>query len=48
MISAGNTKGNLPDLKNDGRMNVYVSGNHFQRNVANIPNSNNVINICIV
>ena len=20
---------NLPDLKNDGRMNVYLSGNHF-------------------
>ena len=48
MIAAGNTKGNLPNLKNDGRMNVYLSGNHFQQNVANIPNSNNVINIYIV
>ena len=48
MIAAGNTKGNLPDLKNDGRMNVYLSGNHFQQNVAGIPNSNNVINIYIV
>ena len=48
MIAAGNTKGNLPNLKNDSRMNVYLSGNHFQQNVANIPNSNNVINIYIV
>ena len=48
MIAAGNTKGNLPDLKNDGRMNVYLSGNQFQQNVASIPNSNNVINIYIV
>ena len=48
MIAAGNTKGNLPDLKNDGRMNVYLNGNHFQQNIASIPNSNNVINIYIV
>ena len=48
MIAAGNTKGNLPDFKNDGRINVYLSGNHFQQNVANIPNGNNVINIYIV
>ena len=48
MIAAGNTKGNSPDLKNDGRMNVYLSGNHFQQNVASIPNSYNVVNIYIV
>ena len=48
MIAAGNTKGKLPDLKNDDRMNVYLSGNHFQQNIASIPNSNNVINIYIV
>ena len=48
MIAAGNTKENLPDLKNDGRMNVYLSGNHFQQNVAGISNSNNVVNIYIV
>ena len=35
----------LPNFKNDGRMNVYLSGNHFQQNVAGIPNNNNVINI---
>ena len=39
---------NLPDLKNDGRMHVYLSGNHFQQNIANIPNNNNTINIYCV
>ena len=29
-------------------MNVYLSGNHFQQNVAGIPNSSNVINIYCV
>ena len=48
MIAAGNAKGNLPDLKNDGRMNVYLCGNRFQQNVAGIPNSSNVINIYCV
>ena len=38
---------NLPDLKNDRRMYVYLSGNHFQQNKVIIPN-NDVINIyCI-
>ena len=40
--------GNLPNLKNDGRMNVYLSGNHSQQNVAGIPNNYNVINIYCV
>ena len=48
MIAVGNAKGNLPDLKNDGRMNVYLSGNNFQQNVAGFSNSNNVINIYCV
>ena len=48
MDAVGDAKGNLPDLKNDGRMNVYLSGNHFQQNVASIPNSDNVINIYCV
>ena len=48
MIAVGNAKGNLPDLKKDGRMNVYLSGNNFQQNVAGIPNSSNVINIYCV
>ena len=42
------TSGDLPDLKNDCRMHVYLSGNHFQQKIANIPNNDNVINIYIV
>ena len=45
MNAVGDASGNLPDLKNDGRMNVYLSGNHFQQKVASIPNNGNVINI---
>ena len=48
MDAVGDVKGNLPDLKNDGRMNVYLSGKHFQQNVASIPKSGNVINIYCV
>ena len=29
MIAVANTKTNLPNFKNDGRINVYLSGNHF-------------------
>ena len=36
--------GYLPDIKNDGRMHVYLSGNHFQQNKVIIPNNNNAIN----
>ena len=42
------TGGDLPDLKNDRRMYVYLSGNHFQQNQAIIPNNDNVINIYCV
>ena len=48
MVAVGDSSGNLPNLKNDGRMNVYLSGNHFQQNVAGIPNNDNVINIYCV
>ena len=48
MDAVGDSSGNLPNLKNDGRMNVYLSGNHFQQNAAGIPNNNNVINIYCV
>ena len=40
--------GYLPDIKNDGRMLVYLSGNHFQQNKVIIPNNNNAINIYYV
>ena len=43
-----NSKKYLPNLKNDGRMPVYLSGNHFEQNKVIIPNNNNAINIyCI-
>ena len=38
----------LPNIKNDGRLYVYLSGNHFQQNKVIIPNNDNVINICCV
>ena len=40
--------GYVPDVKNDGRMYVYLSGNHFQQNKVIIPNNNNAINIYCV
>ena len=48
MNAVANTKSNLPNFKNDGRMYVHLNGNHFQQIVAGIPNNNNVINICYV
>ena len=48
MKAVVDSKGILPELKNDGRMNVYFSGNHFQQNKVIIPNNNNVINIYCV
>ena len=42
------TKTKLPEFKNDGRMHVYLRGNHFQQNNVIIPNNNNVINIYVV
>ena len=48
MDAVGDSSGNLPNLKNDGRMNVYLSGNHFQQNVVGIPNNDSVINIYCV
>ena len=48
MNAVGDASGNLPNLKNDGRMNVYLSGNHFQQSKVIIPNNYNVINIYCV
>ena len=45
MNAVGDTSGNLPDLKNDGRMHVYLSGNYFKQDRTCIPNNNNAINI---
>ena len=48
MNALANSKNDLPNLKNDGRMHVYLSGNHFQQNKLIIPNNNNAINIYCV
>ena len=42
------SKSILPELKNDGRMHVSLSDNHFQQNKVIIPNNSNVINIYCV
>ena len=46
--AVGDSGGDLPDIKNDGRLYVYLSGNHFQQNKVIIPNNDNVINIYCV
>ena len=48
MNAFANAKSNLSNLKNDGRMHVHLSGNHFQQNKVIIPNNYNVINIYCV
>ena len=48
MKAFANAKSILPNLKNDGRMHVHLSGNHFQQNKVIIPNNNNAINIYYV
>ena len=48
MDAVGDASGDLPDIKHDGRMYVYLSGNHFQQNKVIIPNNDNVINIYCV
>ena len=48
MNALANSKNDLPNLKNDGRMHVYLSGNHFQQNKVIFPNNNNAINIYFV
>ena len=48
MNAFANAKSNLPNLKNDDRIHVHLSGNHFQKNVVGIANNDNVINIYCV
>ena len=48
MNAVGDTSGNKPDLKIDGRMHVYLSGNYFKQDRTRIPNNNNAINIYCV
>ena len=48
MDAVGESGRDLPDIKNDGRLYVYLSANHFKQNKVIIPNNNNVINIYCV
>ena len=48
MNDVANAKSNLANLKNDGRMHVHLSGNHFQQNKVIISNNKNAINIYCV
>ena len=43
-----NAKTNLPKLKNDGRMYVYLQGNYFKQNILVNTNNNKVISIGII
>ena len=48
MRSIEDTKKELPRLKNDEEMYVYLQGSHFQQNNVVTSNNNNVINIYVV
>ena len=48
MNAVGDSGGDWPDIKNDGRLYVYLSGIHFQQNKVIIPNNDNVMNIYCV
>ena len=48
MDAVGDSGNDLPDIKVDGRMYVYLSGNYFKQNKVVIPSNNNVINIYCV
>ena len=48
MNAIADSGGDLLDLKNNGRICVYLRSNHFQQNKANIPNNNVVIDIYCV
>ena len=43
-----NTKTNLPELKNDGRMYVYLQGNYFKQNNPVNKNNNKVVSIGVI
>ena len=43
-----NTKTNLPELKNDGRMYVYLQGNYFKQNNLVYTNNNKAVSIGVI
>ena len=48
MNAVGDSGGDLHNLKNDRRMYVYFSGNHFQQHKIIIPDNNKAIDIYCV
>ena len=49
MNAVGDASGDLPDLKNDDEIYIYLSGNHFQQNkVVTFNNNDNAVNIYCV
>ena len=49
MDAVGGSGNDLPDIKNDGRMYIYLSGNYFKQNKVVIPKTNfDTINIYCV
>ena len=42
------TKANLPELKNDGRMYVYLQGNYFKQNNLVYTDNNKAVSIGII
>ena len=42
------TKKNLPELKNDGKMYVYLQGNYFKQNNLINTNNNKVLSIGVI
>ena len=47
MNVVGDSGGDLPDIKNGGRLYVYLCGNHFQQNKVIIPNDNAINIYCV-
>ena len=48
MNGVENTKKEMPILKNDEKLYVYLQGNHFQQNNVLTLNNNNVLNKNVV
>ena len=47
MKGTEDTKINLPELKNDGKMYVYLQGNYFKQNNLVNTNNNKIILYCL-
>ena len=47
MKGIDNTKKEMPILKNDEKLYVYLQGNHFQQNNVLTSNNDHAINNCL-